>query len=200
MKNVYIGIDPSFSATGIVVMNNKGEATHAGTFGFKTCTKDKKPFWKTIESNFIEGFDKPILKGKIIEKSNDDRWRIYYAHQYIASLLVELKGIAPHPHTEYHIGLEIPMGAHLGAGAKTDRVFASFVLAILQVNKAYKNITLYTMVPGVIKKFITGKGNAKKELILKEVYKKYKFDTTDNNIADAFAIAKYIQKTVEDKK
>ncbi len=44
--------------------------------------------------------------------------------------------------------------------------------------------------PTVIKKFITGVGNAKKELMLLKVYKKFGVEFQDNNICDAFCLAK----------
>ncbi len=43
-----------------------------------------------------------------------------------------------------------------------------------------------------LKMFISGKGSSKKELILKEVYKKYGFDTDDDNEADAFVMWKIL--------
>lgn len=47
----------------------------------------------------------------------------------------------------------------------------------------------YTLVaPTVLKKFCCGKGNVDKNVILKEVYKRWKFDTNDDNIADAFVL------------
>ena len=53
------------------------------------------------------------------------------------------------------------------------------------------NCTAVIQVPPTsLKKFITGKGNAKKELILKEVYKTYGVDFEDNNEADAYALAR----------
>jgi len=48
--------------------------------------------------------------------------------------------------------------------------------------------------PTFVKKFIAGKGNAKKDLMIKEVFK-LGFDTDDSNLADAFALA-YIVKTM----
>lgn len=48
--------------------------------------------------------------------------------------------------------------------------------------------------PTFVKKFITGKGNAKKDLMIKEVFK-LGFDIDDSNLADAFALA-YIAKTI----
>lgn len=42
--------------------------------------------------------------------------------------------------------------------------------------------------PTLIKKFICGKGNAKKELMLLKIYKKYGREFKNNNLADAYAI------------
>lgn len=53
------------------------------------------------------------------------------------------------------------------------------------------NIKINTVTPTELKKFITGKGNAKKELMLLKVYKKYKIEFTNNNQCDAFALGKY---------
>lgn len=43
--------------------------------------------------------------------------------------------------------------------------------------------------PTTLKKFICGTGAAKKELMLKEIYRRYAVDTDDNNQADAAALA-----------
>lgn len=43
--------------------------------------------------------------------------------------------------------------------------------------------------PGQIKKFSSGNGACKKDLVIKEVFRKWKFDTDDDNVADAFALA-----------
>lgn len=43
--------------------------------------------------------------------------------------------------------------------------------------------------PKRLKKFITGNGNADKELMIKSVYKQYKFKTDSDDIADAFGLA-----------
>lgn len=44
--------------------------------------------------------------------------------------------------------------------------------------------------PTQLKKFATGKGTSNKEVILQQVYKRWGFETSDNNIADAFVLAK----------
>ena len=43
--------------------------------------------------------------------------------------------------------------------------------------------------PSSLKKFVTGKGNCKKELMLLNVYRKWGFEINNNNIADAFGLA-----------
>jgi len=54
-----------------------------------------------------------------------------------------------------------------------------------------KRIDFKIVPPSSLKKFITGKGNAKKELMLLKVYKKYNEEFDNNNLCDAFALAKY---------
>ena len=43
--------------------------------------------------------------------------------------------------------------------------------------------------PNQVKKFATNKATAGKELVMKEVYKRWGFDTDDNNLSDAYAMA-----------
>lgn len=42
--------------------------------------------------------------------------------------------------------------------------------------------------PSQVKKFCTGKGNAKKEMLIKEVYKRWGVEAADNNQADALVL------------
>ncbi len=201
-NNIYIGIDPSFSSTGLVVIKDD-KVIHAGVFGFKS-TKDKE-YWKTYEKTEIQYINVPHISTKLV-RSNGDTTRINMAYTYINEFLncINKKEIVEN---NYIIGIEIPMGAHVGSGAKTDRIYTSYILGVLHFTPfnfkggvSDSTVKIITMVPGQIKKFITGKGNAKKELILKEVFRRYDFDTSDNNIADAFAIAKYVQKENKDVK
>lgn len=43
--------------------------------------------------------------------------------------------------------------------------------------------------PTALKKFVTGKGNCAKELILQQVYKRWNMEYSDNNLADAYGLA-----------
>lgn len=44
--------------------------------------------------------------------------------------------------------------------------------------------------PTTNKKFITGKGNSKKDVVIMSIYKHYGLEFIDDNIADAFSLAK----------
>lgn len=54
-----------------------------------------------------------------------------------------------------------------------------------------KNVLLCSI--SHLKMFACGKGNVSKDIVIKEVYKRWQFDTNDNNEADAFALWKIIQ-------
>ena len=59
-------------------------------------------------------------------------------------------------------------------------------------NYLFENDIPFEVVPPtVLKKFVTGKGTAKKELMLLQVYKKFGIEFRDNNICDAYCLAKY---------
>lgn len=45
--------------------------------------------------------------------------------------------------------------------------------------------------PTHLKKFVTGKGNAKKEVMLMKVLKRYGLEFDNNNLCDAFCLAKF---------
>jgi len=59
----------------------------------------------------------------------------------------------------------------------------------------------YLMVaPTHLKKFITGKGNAKKELMLMKVLKKYGIEFENNNLCDAYCLARYGEDLIKQTK
>lgn len=49
--------------------------------------------------------------------------------------------------------------------------------------------------PMTLKKFAAGKGNAKKQEMLLQIYKRWGVEFTDDNAADAYALARLISKT-----
>lgn len=54
-----------------------------------------------------------------------------------------------------------------------------------------ENYDYIELPPTALKKFVTGKGNCKKDLILLKVYKRWGFETDNDNIADAFGLGMY---------
>lgn len=52
-----------------------------------------------------------------------------------------------------------------------------------------KGIAFTIVQPTMVKKYITGKGNAQKDLIMMTVFKKFGIETQDNNQADAISLS-----------
>jgi crossover junction endodeoxyribonuclease RuvC len=52
------------------------------------------------------------------------------------------------------------------------------------------NVNFKVITPNGLKKFVTGKGTAKKELMLLKVYKKWGVEFDDNNLCDAYGMAR----------
>ncbi len=64
----------------------------------------------------------------------------------------------------------------------------------------YKNkIPFVIVAPTTLKKFITGKGNCPKDLMLLETYKRYGEEFNDDNVCDAFGLAKIGEALLNDK-
>lgn len=62
------------------------------------------------------------------------------------------------------------------------------------------NIDVTIIEPNKLKKFITGKGNCKKDLILLNVYKKFGVEFDDDNLADAYSLARMALEDYKIKK
>lgn len=60
---------------------------------------------------------------------------------------------------------------------------------ILRIALYERSIPTVQVPPTVLKKYITGSGNANKDIIIKELYKKFDLDINDNNAADAAGLA-----------
>lgn len=67
-----------------------------------------------------------------------------------------------------------------------------------------RKIKYYNVAPQFLKSFIIGKAQVKKgnkkQLMLKEIYKKYKVDVEDDNICDAIALLKFGECFLNNKK
>jgi len=141
----FIGIDPSFTGTGIIALNEECEIVDEKLISTKSKDLTEKRMSQILEEI------KKIITGK------DDIL-------YIEGLSFGSKGQAM---------LELA-GLHY------------IITMMLYTN----NIQFKKIPPGTLKKFITGKGNAKKNLMLLKVYKKFGIEFMDDNIADAYSLAR----------
>lgn len=53
-------------------------------------------------------------------------------------------------------------------------------------------VTIWIVPPTTLKKFITGKGTARKEMMIKEVFKRWGYEAADNNDCDAYALGRFL--------
>ena len=75
---------------------------------------------------------------------------------------------------------------------KTISIFQLGELAgIIKRDLFMANYPFIIVPPTVLKKFVTGKGNSKKDLMLLSVHKKFGVDFDDDNLCDAYVLARY---------
>jgi crossover junction endodeoxyribonuclease RuvC len=60
-------------------------------------------------------------------------------------------------------------------------------------------IPFVLVAPTTLKKFATGKGNCPKDNIMMEIYKRWHVTMTNNNVADAYILAKIGQYLIDDE-
>ena len=62
-----------------------------------------------------------------------------------------------------------------------------------------KKVNFKIIAPGTLKKFVTGTGKGKKELILLKTYKKWGVEFNNNNLADAYGLARMALEDFKNK-
>lgn len=86
-----------------------------------------------------------------------------------------------HPVTVFYEGYS--MGSHSGRNFDIGEMGG-----VLKMFAYTHNIPLVLVPPSVLKKFITGKGNASKEEVILKLYKRYGFEAPRNDEADAIGL------------
>jgi len=166
MSEIYIGIDPGFTETAIVGLREDGEVIA-----------------RTVKSRPYQNIYDRIIGLKTM-----------VAYE-IGEVINGIGRKCPDA-GEVYLGIEEPMGAHKGNGAKIGMAFTACCFAANII--LHQDDHVYIRKPTQIKKFITGRGNAKKDVIIREVYKRWGFETDDHNIADAYGLAQMIKQEVQD--
>lgn len=75
-----------------------------------------------------------------------------------------------------------------GFGSKGQVVYQGELGGIIRYGLWKRGIRFHLIAPTTSKKFLTGKGNCDKSLILKTLYKSHKIDVDDDNEGDAIAL------------
>jgi Holliday junction resolvasome RuvABC endonuclease subunit len=89
------------------------------------------------------------------------------------------------------VRLESPALRALGRIAELSALY--YMIRAMLVEE---NIRFHVVPPPTWKKHMLGKGNAKKDLLLKIVYKKWNVDFDDDNLAVAYCLAKMPKSTL----
>lgn len=197
---VNLGIDQSFSSTGFTWFENHELVLAGLIYEHKrkglVSVKGKVDYSATGVSHFISDIQYQLPKDDIGDLERMDKLYSTY-HKLFTRIRLHYAG------NEYVIkivlGIEIPMGRHQGAGAKADRVYAIASLAFSHAFFGNRNQIRYAWTPSQIKKFVTGKGNASKEMVAVGVYKKWKFEGSSNDVTDAYGIGKLTEKESANK-
>lgn len=150
MKNLFVGIDPSLTNTGLVILNEKAEILNQGLI--MTSSKED------IEIRFIK------IRDHIMSFLTNDELDKFF-NVYIEGLSFMSKGQ----------GFTQLAGLHY---------FLRTCLYQRSGDTKYEVIA-----PTSLKKFVF-KGNAKKELMLLKIFKRWGTEFEDNNLADAYALAR----------
>jgi len=159
-----IGIDPSLTSTGIVVLRgNKVELA---------VTTKNKPALGTIERVRL-----------IYERIVDIQENLSDGEKWQAPDLIVIEGFSYGSK-----GRSVFDIAYLGWRIREE----------LEWLKEQDNIPWLEVPPSQLKKFATGQGNANKEIILQQVYKRWGYETHDNNIADAYVLAQIGRAYLQD--
>lgn len=101
-------------------------------------------------------------------------------------------------HTLHPLMPDLVVIEGLSFGSKNTRSLTSLAKLHFAIENhlVIYNIRYEFVPPSTLKKHITGKGNAKKEVMLLKIYKKYGIEFSNHNIADAYALAKYGEEVI----
>lgn len=150
---IYIGIDPSLTGTGIVVLDEQGNVLDKDLVSTKPSKK--------IEARYDDILD--VVSEMVLE---NHAFKVDGAHVVIEGLSFGSRGASM---------LELA-GLHY----------------LIRYYLSHKDgVTISIVPPQALKKWVCGKGNVKKEQMILQTYKKWGLEFQDNNICDAYCLARY---------
>lgn len=152
---IFVGLDPSFNGTGIIILDSYGE--------------------------IIE---------QILHKAKEGE-----TEERLLDIEKKIKIIPTIPRLE-SVYIEGP--SYSSSGAFVLQMGALHFLIRLIFLK--KKINYKIIAPGTLKKYVAGTGVAKKELMLLKTYKKWGVEFNDNNLCDAYGLARMALEDFKDEK
>jgi len=119
-----------------------------------------------------------IIRQDIIKTTNkqSDEMRLIHIRDYVASIIKEEDVVYIEGLSYGSIGL-----------AKAQMSAVHYVIRLLLKEN---DIQYKVIAPTVLKKFVTGKGQCKKNLILLKVFKKWGVEFASDDLADAYSLAR----------
>lgn len=200
---ILIGIDPSFSGTGITAEYN-GKVFFQGEMSSKRNPK------QTYYTNklLIDHCDMlpPTLIHEDSEIDDGDIFRLIEYQTNLTHIFYSfanfIHSIQPDKTQDWHFCIEIPMGVHAGAGAKVDRCYAAVIFAIKYGTDIMNHspINLHAVLPRAVKKYIIGNANAKKDKVQEQLIQKFGYTTNypkNFNLSDSYAIMLYMKHLIK---
>jgi crossover junction endodeoxyribonuclease RuvC len=161
-----LGVDISMTATGVVVFDNKGWHDSA-----VICTK---PRGSTFEKRLDRAQD---AAGGIMD----------FAHRLLDMIIVEGYSYGSGARKRSSAENEKNVQGSVGQ-AHSSAEFGGLVRAELFMN--YGPLPFVEVPPATLKKFVTGKGNAPKDLMRVEAYKRWGVEFKTNDEVDAYSLAR----------
>jgi Holliday junction resolvasome RuvABC endonuclease subunit len=121
--------------------------------------------------------DKGTIKPKVKKTE-----RLSYIKDNVDNLLMQMQ-------TKQALDLVVLEGYSMGS--RTGQAFSIGELGgIIRLTLLLNKIKTLIISPTSLKKFVTGKGNAPKDIMMMKALAKYGIEFTDNNICDAYCLAK----------
>jgi len=146
-NKLFVGLDPSMRATGIIVLDEDAVIVEQKLFNCKDA--------------------ECVIEKELVNYENEI--------EFIANMI-----------GRQSVYMEGP--AYQAAGQSILQLGAIHFLTRLTFYK--KNVDFKVIAPGTLKKFVTGKGNSKKDLMLLKTYKKWGVEFEDDNLCDAYGLAR----------
>ena len=198
-KMVYlIGIDPSINSTGICIQKYEGDNKVFEDFiiltGERKLTKREKVANDAFINFSYQFYDKIDLS--LYETNNHfhEYWKTYNMIQLVYSVKNIVKEYTKDNPEKIHIVIE---GISYGSKMRTKSIFdlAGLNYLIRSVFLEKENIVFTICPPSEIKKFATGNGNCKKEMMI-DIFSKTHKDLSDiipkvDDICDAWFMSNY---------